>query len=534
MTFKKILYFIVLILLGSVLLSPQLYFHEVLAQGDHGRDLYAFEKTLSGQMPYRDYWWVYGPLMPSFYGFFFSFLGESIKTVLIIKFVLKILAGVVFYLILANFVSLPLGLIAAAWFWTYNPDFFFTYNHIGGVVMLLCVIHALARYITTSQRKFIYIGFFYIFVLSLIKVNIGVFSLTAFILSIAFTDFIDKNPNRKETRKSCFFISLGLLAVVFFIYWFLLRSLPLYAIRQCLPYLQSDHPHTSTVLGSLRILWRHGTASFLSSPLNMVFGTMILLIGLQAAILLFIRNKKEKITRNIFFSLIFGLLLFAIFNSHEFIASGVFYRLYWVWPCLLLLLFLSISISTQHFSNFGKGLVYGFFLFLLVSQNSFHHQLAHSHKDPAHYLSLPKGQVYVANPPSWVKTAEDTSRYLMKNLKEEETFLALPYEPLYYFLTDKDSPTRQLIFFDHINIPRGQEEEIIGQLERQNVNYILISSRRTSRERGLGSFGKTNCLLLGKYIEENFEVVKLFGNWQDETVWAFPHGTMVLKRKNPL
>ncbi|MDE2028201.1 MAG: hypothetical protein KGJ11_06640, partial [Candidatus Omnitrophica bacterium] len=156
-------------------------------------------------------------------------------------------------------------------------------------------------------------------------------------------------------------------------------------------------------------------------------------------------------------------------------------------------------------------------------------------KTKSQYLDLPRGGIYVSNAPAWINTVEQTTVYLEKTLKPHELFFALPYDCLYYYLTGKKTPTRQLIFFEHIKIPRAQERSVIRDLERNHVNYILVSNRAFARqERGLGILGTTYCPLIGKYIQDNFVPLKRFGDWSDEPGWAWNHGTYILKRKVPL
>jgi hypothetical protein len=54
-------------LTGLFLLLPGVQSQPFIATGDHGRDLYAAAAILQGEVPYRDFWWVYGPLMPYYY-----------------------------------------------------------------------------------------------------------------------------------------------------------------------------------------------------------------------------------------------------------------------------------------------------------------------------------------------------------------------------------------------------------------------------------------------------------------------------------
>ena len=126
---RKIGFLILTIILGLVIVWPSIDFQPLLSQGDHGRDLYAFKKTLDGALPYRDYWWVYGPLMQYYYALFYLLFGISIKSVLIGKTILGVLCAAAFYLTF-NLVSAPLwAFLASLWFLTFFPDFFFTYNH---------------------------------------------------------------------------------------------------------------------------------------------------------------------------------------------------------------------------------------------------------------------------------------------------------------------------------------------------------------------------------------------------------------------
>ena len=58
------IYLLLTFVSGLILLLPCLIYQDMFAQGDHGRDLYAYAMTLKGALPYRDYFWQYGPLMP--------------------------------------------------------------------------------------------------------------------------------------------------------------------------------------------------------------------------------------------------------------------------------------------------------------------------------------------------------------------------------------------------------------------------------------------------------------------------------------
>ncbi|MEI8345735.1 MAG: hypothetical protein WCG06_06660, partial [Candidatus Omnitrophota bacterium] len=117
---------------GIFIAWPARNYLPALATGDHGRDLLAYQSTASGKIPYRDYYWNFGPLMPYYYGLFFKLFGVKITSILLGKILMDLLAGIALYLGLAAFIGLPFAFLAAVWFWVYNPGFHYTFNHAGG------------------------------------------------------------------------------------------------------------------------------------------------------------------------------------------------------------------------------------------------------------------------------------------------------------------------------------------------------------------------------------------------------------------
>ncbi|MFA5089133.1 MAG: hypothetical protein WC552_08910, partial [Candidatus Omnitrophota bacterium] len=112
-----------------------------------------------------------------------------------------------------------------------------------------------------------------------------------------------------------------------------------------------------------------------------------------------------------------------------------------------------------------------------------------------------------------------------------ESFLALPFDPLYYFLTGKDSPTRQLIFFEHFNIFEQQQRDVIAELEKNNTTYVVLSNRSVLSAPGMGIFGQTYCQILADYLQRDFAAVASFGDWAVPAGWAENHATRIYKRR---
>ncbi|MBU0467579.1 MAG: glycosyltransferase family 39 protein [Candidatus Omnitrophica bacterium] len=527
---SKTLLMILTILTGLFVFYPQLDYIPYISQGDHGRDLYAFSRAYEGDVPYQDYWWVYGPLMPYYYGSFFKALGVTIPSLMVGKLLLIIISGVFIYLSLSLYAKPSISFLAAAWYFLTYQDFFFTFNHAGGVAAIIVTTYCLLLYLKDQKTIRLYFALISIFLTCLIKVNFGLCNLLGLTIAVLFLDKLNGSPiDAKKTRY--YITSLIILpACVFSIYFMLLHKLPIYAIRQCLPYLKSDHPYNVSLGEAFKIFLDINKFHFSQNLGNMF---IISIIGISILQVIFaIKTTKgffvvHKKAANAFVILLF----FYILNLHEFILSGVYYRMFWTQPFSIMLTFLIISFAAGMLSKFARNLLLFGLLFCLTMIFSNHSLMMKALKIPINYMPIERTKVFTINPPQWKYTVFQTTEFLKSNLKENETFFALPYDTLYHYLTNKKSPTRQLIFFEHLNIPAEQEEKIIKELEEKNVNWVLLSSRLSLDKKGMGIFGKTYCPILHQYINDTFEEVVRYGDWVNEPGWAWNHGTMILKRK---
>ena len=577
---RKSIFLILTIIAGIFLLQHHLYYQPLLSQGDHGRDLYAAQMTLKGAVPYRDYWWVYGPLMPYYYALFFKIFGINIKSVLLGKLVLNLLSGIFFFLILSPLIP-PLFVFAGTlWFLLYNLDFFFTYNHVGGITCLMAIVYCLFLYMRSKNKKYLYPGLVLIFILSLIKVNFGLVALFLFLLTIFIHDEIYEIPFTRQKGILVLTAAFGLPLLVFLIYSFLFHGYPEYVVRQCLPYLKGDQPYEASIGQTLWAWWQAIALNINNSWPNRFFA-IILISSITQVFYNIYTNKFEKPFKHEIIFAIGIFVAFYIFNLHEYLVSGVIYRAFWSQPFSIMMIFLFLGAATHHYSKYIKLLVtiilftlYVFYLheylspflngfpllfwimvipislviglyfypqllrfllvFVLFTIIFFRYQeqieIVKAKKLPEQYLALERGQIITGNEWGWFATVEQTTEFLQTHLKKDETFFALPYDVLYYYLTDKPSPSRQLIFFEHIKIPPEQEHSVVSEIEKKNVNYILLSNRIASGEPGLGVLGKTYCPILGEYIRDNFQPIAMFGDWVDHPGWAWSHGTQILKR----
>jgi len=529
---SHILFLILTVITGVALLFPFHDFQLHIAQGDHGRDLYCFRAVMDGQLPYRDFWWIYGPLMPYYYAACFFLTGVNIHSVLIGYLAVFFLAGVGIFWALSALVSPVIAFTGAAWFWVFTSPFEHTYNHVGGILASVMIIGAVFHYVKTREFRYLLLGQISIFFLALIKLNFGISSLLAFLLSVAVINRTYGVQWGVRQRRGFFWgngIVLGATAAV---YTALLAGLPFYIVRQCFPYLSEDHPFHATFPEALR---NYGQ-SFVHL-LNTHWAHYVALAIMSLAVLTIAFDwRKRKWTaflKEQFLMTMAAIAIFCLFNWHEFLASGVAYRSFWIQPFQILAVFILIGTALR---DRPKAAVCAVCLVLFASaciRHGIRVEFARFFKRPLQRLSMERGGVYTTNSPEWLSTVRYSTEYLEKLMKKDEAFLALVDDALYYFLAGQNSPTRQLAICNHLNIREEQEQEIIRGLQDKNVRYILLSNRYNSTDPSMGVFGQTYCPLLYRYILEHYHVVFFMGEWQKPPKWFENHGVKIFKRNDP-
>ena len=526
----KFIFLCLCALAGVIFLSPYLNFQPALSQGDHGHSLYSFDRTYHGELPYRDYWSCYGPLMPFYYGFLFRLLGVDIQTVLFGQLLLNFLAGIGLYLALSVFYSPWIAFVAAVWFWAFNPDFFYTFNHLSSFPILMLLVYSLFSYVKSNKKHYLFFGGICVLLLCLIKLNIGVAALMGFGLCLFSINYI-------KQKKICFaqiwpiaLILLIIPVILSIVYSFLLSALPSYARHECLPFFNTFY-YNFSFLNSLGAFFHFLINDAVSSWPNLFYYCLIILTGIQTFHFLSKDAVEEELKNNILLTILIVVLLW-LFIAHEYFLSGIGYKIGWFFPFQTLLSFILLNVGTRNLSKNLKFFL--FFLILLIPLQAImnqHHQI-NGLKNPTQFLGLKRAEIFIGNPPDWISTVRQTVFYMKNHLKEDETFLAIPDEAIYYFLMDRKSPTWHVILIEASHIPEIQEKEFIANLENKKVNYVLLSNRSASLEPGLGIMGKTYLPSFYRYIMENFEAVETIGNWDAPAGWVTNHSIRIFKRKS--
>ena len=177
------LFLLITIICSIFILSTNITYQEFIAQGDHGRDMYCSYDTMNGAVPYRDYRWIYGPIMPYYYALSFKVLGPTIQSILISEVFIKLLSSIFIFLIISYFTNSFIALTASIYFSCFFGYFFYTYNHTGGIMLLLASVYFLFTFLMNKNIKALYFGLFCCLLIAFVKLNIGAAALFTYILS---------------------------------------------------------------------------------------------------------------------------------------------------------------------------------------------------------------------------------------------------------------------------------------------------------------------------------------------------------------
>ncbi len=524
----QVAFFLLTLFAGIFMILPFLNFIPMLATGDHGRDFYAYAQTLHGATPYRDYWWVYGPLMPYYYALWMKFLGVSMASVLIGKFFLAILTTLVVFATLALFFPSYLACVGALWFLAFNPDFFFTYNHLGGIFITMLAFYSLTRFIISDIKAWALGALSCLFILCLIKINFGLANLIGFLFILTINKRVQMSA---VPLRQLFGFSAFILLITTAFYSLISAPLTVTELRQCFPYLKGDEPYNTS---STLITILANIQNLVTSIINQIFLnpiSMVLSAGVIFSIIFLITEWIQKRISTRLILMLFSLGILFIVNLNEYFLSGVQYRVYWSKPFSILSVFFLLFAACKRLPRWvGICLAMGIAGFLLVDGQT-KYAIMQQVKTPDRFLSDANAQVYLGNAPAFIETVRQTTDFINKKIPLNENIFVLPYDPLYYYLTNHKSPTRQIIFFDHIHISEKQELQVIDDLETKHVTWVVFSNRVASNEQGLGVFGQTYCPTLAKYISDNFVPAAHFGDWTNPPGWAWNHGMKIWKKK---
>lgn len=477
------------------------------SEGDFGRDLYAFYLTFKGQLPYIQFDWVYGLFTPYVYATMFKIFGVSVLTAVSVYYVIYVFCIVLVFVIVRSFYNNLVACLSTLLFMSYYGFFIYNFNHVFGTFTLLVILFLLKLFLETKKDKWLFSLGICCFILTSIKLSMGLF------LTLTIYFFLAVFLIRDKQSVKNLLISFGSYLILSCILY-----LP-FIIAIPSEYLLNNFPVTQKYLTSSRVsifenMFKLETSTFTIpvvlhqtlykihtyTSLNLWYFVSIL----GGFILLLVTTIKKMKLKNSYYILI--LLVLAFVAAHEFYKIGTYYSLkYWVLPIIVIVLPVMLTNTYNLFSQ-NKGVKISILLItaliVLTILTKLYISFLHcEHKQ--YYCSLPRVKMSFTNP-YWLSMFNTAIKFIDTHTKKDEMILCIPENTLYNFASDRDQPTRVNSFAKIANVDLAHQKKIMKNMEKEHVRFVLISDKGIDPKYGFGFFGKTHCQQLYKYIAKNY------------------------------
>jgi hypothetical protein len=489
-----------------------IYFHRLpldsISEGDFGRDLYNFYLVSKGQLPYIDFNWIYGPLIPVIYGIVFKIAGVSVLNAVSFWYLMFFICVYIIFYLVSKFSNGLFGSIAGILFVVYYAFIIQTFNHLAGTFFILLALLFIKFHLDTDKPVYLYLTTLSCFFVAITKLNMGLaFSGPLFLVVILYYYF-NKKPFRHIIQS---LILLFLLTIL--IYGVLIASSPVDQLSKSFPYSKSSLSSarfdllTGIFIADAASLTfdirerRFSTLIFYITSLNYWY-YFIPVISLLFAYLIFIKNRFNKDV-----SYILILSMTSIFCLHEFIMVGSVYSLrFWVLAQVIVLIFFLLQKFIEYCKDkkFYRPAITAFGIILFITMIAKLHVIILFKNYPANFYPTERVKACFSNTP-WFHIMVGTLEYIEKNIKPDEKLLSIPYNAFYNFASGRDFPSKHTEFLYLSNINEKEQQQIIDNLEKYRVKHILYSHKTGQIAFGVGEFGETHCKILNDYIVKNYD-----------------------------
>lgn len=523
----------VLILFISIyMFRLPLEFVNYMDEGDFGRDLYNFWLVSQGKLPYIDFNWIYGPLVPLLYGMVFKVFGVSAFNAIVLWYLNFVVSVFLLFYVVKSFANSFMAFIASLVFILYYEGFLIpVFNHVTGLIFILLSILFLFKYLTFKKTLYLYLIAISCFMLMMVKLNIGIAFSVPILSFIIFFNLKDKN-HLKHILYSFSLISF----LLFFLYLFILSNTPFDQIVKSFPYGANSHTSYEKAFIIHDSLFTSSFIPDINSYLNFVFYFsnlnlwyfVVIIICLAFSYVMYKRDGLDSPSYKFVLILSFAALI----TTHEFLLIGSSYSLtMWTLIIIVILIFYIINyilteMTFNHISSkfFGSFVVLMFF-FIIVKFYVFVLPL----NTITYKCDQKRLQVSVLNF-YWYHLMTNMTKYIIANTSQGERLFCYPYCALYNFTSSRFAPSRFTEFLYISNITEADQKQIIKDIEKNKVKLVLNVRIESPLNLGYGRFGETHCLLLYDYIQANYKLDKRF---YDDYLDGMRVPVFFYKRKTP-
>lgn len=532
-------------------------------QGDLGNDLSAYRRVLSGEVPYRDFLWGYGPAMPYLFAASLRFFGDNLAVIQAAYFFFLSLSALATYR-LALRVLPPAGALVAGLCLFFVAFVNHAYNHVGCTLAgTLATERFLAWRASGRTDRIPWSVAFGLAACAAIKLNAGLCLGGVLALAHAAAALVrfesagaPASPGTPAVQPlgkrmaGAVLLSLrwGLptLCLTCLFYGYFLLGLDREGLAHAFPYGASlDPPRFHKFL-----LWVFRTPfslaqSLLAGDWNGFAGGLTRVYGMSLAFvvvsgwaawkaLAFASSVRVRGRGTGSFDLLV-LALVAVAYSAEFLLTGHIYNLYYYsGPALVILVTkLLLDVVRWLLVRLGRGggvarpVATALLGTAVVVAAGVVEVRTH-----VFFADHPRLRVYLENDGNTDMILRVT-RFVEGALAPGEPLVIVPYAPLFYFLTARPNPLWTDMWQRHNGFTPAEEADLLERVERRHVRCVLLHNLSIDRNPFSGTFGVTHALLLAPYLREHFDPLGVIGDgpgWEPPQDWMHGQRIMVLWR----
>lgn len=496
---------------------------------DDGVLLYGAERVLAGDIPYKDFWFIYTPGNIYLLALIFKIFGPSIMVERILNTLICFFIVVVTFLMARKIIKNTVALIITIFLATFCVWFNGLYAN-QNIPILLSLISGFyfLNYIKSYQKLYLIIAGLFIGITTVFRQDIGLYTFIA--VSIALMAF--EYQKSKASLSSIggiinsfkiWFIVLGstlIIIIPLFIYFMMIVPLQDLFIQFVI------YP---TEIYPLYFSLPYPLPTSINNLITMYFPPLILAI---TSIWVVFKIKNRLITKMewmVIFILLLGLISM---NSLRVMAIAHHMHLTMITSIILFSFFFSeyvrINKIISRFRKLEKGnqsinIFFTIFSILVIFGITFFSIHMVDDKISKNSLSLEtvKGSGIMIY--SDDNDFKDTVEYVRENVPPNEKIfvgtsrhdIMIYNQVMLYFLSDRKSATRYSDMIPGVVTTRNVQDEIVGELKDNDVKYfILFDFKKIPKSKSNPEkYESSGVTVLDEYIKNNYNPIKTIGNY---------------------
>lgn len=484
---------------------------------EEARDANAYLLFLQGDLPYRDFDWLYGPFAFYIYPFIMKIFGVNLEILRISYLALaSLLIPLVYFLARRILAPLWAGIAAfLAIIFITTP--YYTYNHIFAALGEVASLIMVCRFIEGNKKiaDLFWAGIFCSFVLLTKPFSAGIALFCTISLFILFFTYGGKLRSRIKDY-SLFLISTALLPLSFCIYFFSQTGLaniaiahPYFSQRSAL--LIDQAPRIKNLIfligtrikGAFALHEIFNPVSFVGLKKILVnsFDNLICILPYLAALIILFKFFHLKFIKEMIRSndvkyhekkCLFLFMVFSVFISFESLVMTHIYNRAWTVqvPFIIIVYLLYLLNAANKRRKIFVNIFTGFFLLYLSFLPVLRYPYANVRKYTQNLNLERAGGILVTKGEK--ELYDSLSAYLGDNVNKDRGILVLGYYPQVPFLTEKKEIFEDNVYiFNNFEVLLANQEksgggselrdafeqEIISKIERARPQIILSISK---------------------------------------------------------